>query len=181
MSNYHKTILIVEDEEADRMLVSRAFRAAGVDCPIHVANNSDQAIQYLMGEGIYADRDKYCFPTFIITDLHMPGGDGLLLLEHLQTNPDWGIIPTVVMSSSDDPDDIKKAYMLGASSYHMKPNDLDELRLFVRNLHRYWMTCLVPEADSSGRRVITESRGRLGERYPQSAKTKQVRKKSPSP
>jgi len=75
----------------------------------------------------------------------------------------------VVLSSSRDLDDIKKAYMLGASSYHVKPGSFDALRELVEVLHKYWMTCEVPEVDSTGRQVRTDSVGKLGERYSQPA------------
>jgi len=167
MSIYHKTILVVEDEESDQMFIKRAFRDIGVTCPIHAVSSGREAIRYLMGEGEYSNRDKFAFPTFIIMDLRMPDGDGFEVLAHLKGNPEWAIIPTVVLTSSLDPDDIHKAYILGASSYHTKPNSLDDLRKQLKILHEYWMTCQVPEVDSTGRRLHTESKGRLGERFQQ--------------
>ena len=77
----------------------------------------------MMGEGKYSDRRLYAYPTFITTDLKMPGADGFAVLEHLKNNPEWAVIPTVVLTGSRDLDDIKKSYMLGASSYHVKPGD----------------------------------------------------------
>jgi hypothetical protein len=64
-------------------------------------------------------------------------------------------------------DDIKKAYMLGASSYHVKPHSPDDLRKLLKVLHDYWMTCEVPEADINGHQLPTNSKGKLGERYAQ--------------
>jgi hypothetical protein len=64
-------------------------------------------------------------------------------------------------------DDIKKAYMLGASSYHVKPGSPAELRRQLTVLHDYWVTCEVPEVDVTGRQVSTDSKGKLGERFSQ--------------
>ena len=128
-----------------------------------------------MGEGKFADRAKYAYPTFIITDLKMAGGDGFSVLQHLKKNPEWAIIPTVVLSASGDPDDIKKAYLLGTSSYHKKPGGQAELRHQLKLLHDYWMTCEVPEVDTTGRQVRTESKGKLGERFKAPSGAKQKR------
>ena len=75
---------------------------------------------------------------------------------------------------SSDADDITKAYMLGASSYHVKPNSIDDLRQLLKVLHDYWMTCEVPEVDDTGHQVHTDSKGKLGERFaPPQADVKQ--------
>lgn len=167
MKKYHSTILIVDDDPHDRVLIEKAFRAIGVTDPIHAIGGGQEAIAYMRGEGKYADRERYAYPTFITTDLKMPGTDGLAVLEYLKRHPDWSVVPTVVLTASRDRDDIKKAYMLGASSYHVKPSSLDELHRLLRVLHDYWMTCEVPEVDGTGRRVHTTSEGKLGERFAQ--------------
>lgn len=167
MKKYHSTILVVDDDPNDLFFIERAFRAIDVKDPIHVLKGGKEAIAYMMGEGKFSDRTKYAYPTFITTDLKMPGADGFAVLEHLKNNPEWAIIPTVVLTSSRDLDDIKKAYMLGASSYHVKPNSPDELRQMLKVLHDYWMTCEVPEVDRTGRQLKTDSVGKLGERFAQ--------------
>ena len=133
--------MVVDGDPNDRILIEKAFRAIGVKDPIHTIKGGREAIAYMMGEGIFSDRNLYAYPTFITTDLKMPEGDGFAVLEHLRSNPEWAVIPTVVLTSSGDPDDIKKAYMLGASSYHVKPSSPDELRHQLKVLHDYWMTC----------------------------------------
>jgi CheY-like chemotaxis protein len=162
--------MIVDDDPNDRFLIERAFRKIGVTDPIQTLNGGREAIAYMMGEGKYADRKIYVYPTFITTDLKMPEVDGFAVLEHLKHNPEWSVIPTVVLTSSRDLDDIKKAYMLGASSYHVKPSSPDALQKQLKVLHDYWMTCEVPEVDSSGRQVLTDSAGKLGERFEQPAR-----------
>ena len=165
MRKYYSTILVVDDDPNDLILIEKAFRAIGVKDPIHTINGGAEAISYIMGEGKFSDRSIYAYPTFITTDLKMPGADGFAVLEHLKNNPEWAVIPTVVLTSSRDRDDIKKAYMLGASSYHVKPISPDSLRRLLKVLHDYWMTCEVPEVDSNGHRLPTDSKGKLGERF----------------
>lgn len=167
MKKYYSTILVVDDDPNDLIFIERAFRAIGVKDPIHTVSGGQEAIAYMMGEGKFSDRRLYAYPTFITTDLKMPGADGFSVLEHLKNNPEWAVIPTVVLTASQDLDDIKKAYMLGASSYHVKPSSPDALRQQLKVLHDYWITCEVPEVDSSGRQVRTDSEGKLGERFAQ--------------
>ncbi len=165
MKKFHATILVVEDNENDQFLIQRAFRKIGVAEPIHIVNDGAEAIAYMTGEGKYADRTKFEYPTFIMTDLKMPKQDGFDVLNHLKSHPRWSVIPTVVFSASSDLDDIKKAYVLGASSYHVKPQNPHKLYEQLAVLHAYWLTCEVPEVDSTGKQLPTDSRGKLGERF----------------
>ena len=167
MKKYNATVMVVEDDPNDQFLIQHAFREIGVTDPVHYVGDGAEAIAYMLGEGKYADREKYAYPTFIITDLKMPGTDGFAVLEFLKRNPDWKVIPTIVLSASSDLDDIKKSYMLGASSYHVKPNTAAELRQQLAVINAYWMTCQVPQVDVTGRQLQTNSRGKLGERFPQ--------------
>lgn len=121
MKKIHPTILVVDDDEDDRYLIKRAFEKIGVTDPIHLMKDGVEAIEYMMGEGTFSDRAKFAYPTFILSDLKMPRKDGFAVLEFLKSNPEWAVIPTIILSASADLDDIKKAYMLGASSYHVKP------------------------------------------------------------
>ena len=161
------TILVVEDDSNDALLIKSAFKKIGVTDPIHVVSDGVEAIDYMMGKGKFGDRQKFAYPTFILTDLKMPRSDGFAVLEFLKANPEWAVIPTIVFSASADLDDIKKAYILGASSYHVKPRTHGALVHQLLVLHAYWMTCEVPEVDSTGRQLHTESRGKLGARFPQ--------------
>ena len=98
----------------------------------------------------------------------MPDGDGFSILEYFQKNPDSAIFPTVILSGSQDSDDIKKAYLWGASSYHVKPSSSQELRSLVKALHDYWVLCEVPATDQNGKQLHTDSRHKLGQRLAQS-------------
>jgi CheY-like chemotaxis protein len=167
MKNATFTILIVEDDENDQFLIKRTFHSLGLGATIQIANNGEEAIAYMMGEGKFADRTVFQYPSFITTDLKMPKADGFDVLQFLKSNPMWRIIPAVVLSGSHDLDDIKKSYMLGASSYHIKPNAPEDLRKMLTLLCQYWMTCEVPQVDATGKQLQTESEGKLGERFPQ--------------
>jgi CheY-like chemotaxis protein len=167
MKKIDPTILIIDDDDADCLLIKNAFKKIGVTSPLHCLNDGEEAIAYLMGEGKYADRKKFHYPSFILTDLKMPRLDGFGVLEFLKGNPEWAVIPVIVLSGSADPDDIKRSYQMGASSYHIKPATSEALIRQILVLHAYWMTCEVPEVDSTGRQVMTKGSGKLGERFPQ--------------
>src|SRR5688500_3384073 len=167
MQKLNPTILVVDDSADDQFLIKYTLKKVGVTDPIHLLSDGAEAIDYMMGEGKYANREKFAYPTFIMTDLKMPRRDGFAVLEFLKSNPEWAVIPTIVFSASTDLDDIKKAYMLGASSYHVKPRTHGAMMHQMLVLHAYWTTCEVPEVDVTGRQVRTESSGKLGERFPQ--------------
>jgi CheY-like chemotaxis protein len=107
------TLLLVDDDPNDIVFLKLAFAAAGAEYRIYSVSGGDEAIAYLSGKGKFSDREAYAYPNLVITDLKMPKGDGFSVLEHFKQNPEWAVIPTIVLSGSQDNDDIKKAYLLG--------------------------------------------------------------------
>jgi CheY-like chemotaxis protein len=164
-------ILVVDDDPNDLTRIRSAFHAVGVTARVQTAESGEEAIAYLRGEGKLSDRGIYPYPDFVITDLKMPGADGFAILEHFKRNPEWAVIPTVVLSGSQDNDDIRKAYLLGASAYHVKPSSTAALRALVKALHDYWLTCELPEVDRSGKLVETSSAHKLSQRLTQARKS----------
>jgi CheY-like chemotaxis protein len=158
-------LLIVDDDENDRFLLEHAFRKLNVGYRIQPLQNGSEALALIKGEGIYGDRKAYPFPSFILTDLKMPGGDGFEILSYLKQHPEILIVPVVMLSGSDDPDDVRQAYSLGASSFIVKPHGVDGLEGIVQKLHYYWSECEVPMVDDSGRAIVTNSNRKLGERF----------------
>jgi CheY-like chemotaxis protein len=138
-------ILIVEDNENDALILQRALRKAGFDNPFHLSPHGRDAVRYLKGEGPYKDRQKYCFPRILFTDLKMPEMDGFELLQWLRTHPECGIIPAIVLSASQQEKDIARAYRLGANSYFVKPLDSEQLVSMLRLMFEYWKMCEIPE------------------------------------
>ena len=167
MKTNNFTILVIDDSEDDLLFIMRAWRQLGVTNPIHTACSGDEAIAYLQGDGKYSDRSIYAYPSFITIDLKTPAGDGLSVLEYLKRNPERTVIATAVLSASRDLDDIKKSYMLGASSYLVKPASLPDLKTMLKTLYDYWRMCEVPQVDDTGKQLRTCSDGKMGERYPQ--------------
>jgi CheY-like chemotaxis protein len=159
------TLLIVDDDEDARLLARITFEKVATRYEVRLAANGDEAIAYLSGLGKFGNRKEFEFPSYIITDLQMAPGDGFTLLEFLKNNPALSVIPVVMMSSSDNADDIRQAYLLGASSFLVKPRTLEGLEDMLRKVHEYWAECEVPEVDADGYAVPTNSVGRPGARY----------------
>jgi CheY-like chemotaxis protein len=134
-------ILLIEDNEDDAFMLGMAFDREGLKGKVHWVANGDQAKQYLLGTGRFADRGESPFPSIIFTDLKMPGMDGFDILKWLKTDPAWQIIPTTVISSSIQEEDVEKAYRLGANAYLRKPNSLGELQKQMRAVYEFWMRC----------------------------------------
>ena len=158
-------LLLVDDDENDRFLLQRAFEKLNVGYRIQPLQNGGEALALIKGEGIYADRKAYPFPSFILTDLKMSGGDGFAILSYLKEHPEILIVPVVMLSGSDDPDDVRQAYLLGASSFIVKPQGLDGLEGIVQKLHYYWSECEVPLVDESGHAITTSSTGKFSNRF----------------
>jgi len=144
MNDKDYTILLVEDEENDAMLLQMAFKKNNILNPIHWVKDGTEAVTYLNGEGQYADRSRYPFPGVLILDLKMPRMTGLELLGWVRNNPHFRIIPTIVMTSSRQDPDIQKAYELGANTYMIKPSSFDELISLVKSIHGYWTLAIKP-------------------------------------
>lgn len=154
MDDANYTILLVDDDENDAMLVRLAFKRNNILNPVQWAKDGLEAVAYLNGEGIYADRSLYPFPEVLILDLKMPRMSGLELLAWIRDHPDYRVIPTIIMTSSRLEVDIEKAYSLGANTYMIKPPSLDELVKMVKAAHEYWSVSVKPKAkcrkDSQG-------------------------------
>jgi CheY-like chemotaxis protein len=165
MKRTNPTLLLVDDDPNDIVFLKLAFAAAGAEYRIYSVSGGDEAIAYLSGKGKFSDREAYAYPNLVITDLKMPKGDGFSVLEHFKQNPEWAVIPTIVLSGSQDNDDIKKAYLLGASGYHVKPSSPGALRELVAALCHYWSLCELPDTDPSGEQVKTAGMHKIGQRF----------------
>lgn len=146
------TILLVEDEPTDAELLRKAFARTGVDNPVHLVANGEEAIEYLTGKGRFADRATFPFPKAIVTDLKMPHLGGIELLRWIKANPQYRVIPTIVLTSSLVRQDVNTAFECGANAYIPKPASFPELVRMARILAEYWQLSLVPDVFSpSGR------------------------------
>ncbi|MBI1891997.1 MAG: response regulator [Burkholderiales bacterium] len=128
-----KTVLLVEDNPDEIVLARRAFDKAGLDISLDVAQSGDEACAML------AHDDVARLPQLVLLDLQMVGKNGLAVLRELRARPLTKIVPVVLLSSSDEPEDIATAYSCGANSYLRKPVNFDAFVALVRDVHQYWL------------------------------------------
>src|SRR5437868_1652779 len=117
LSNEHRAfmgdreiILLVDDDPNDVMLIQRAFQKAGLRNNLKVARDGEEAVQYLTGEGSFADRQKSPMPFLVLLDLKMPGMDGFDVLSWIRREPELKRLLVVVLTSSNLQSDVDRAY-----------------------------------------------------------------------
>lgn len=128
------TILHVEDDPNDTLLLQHACRKAGIVFDLQAVSDGDQAIAYLRGTEDFSDRNKYPMPQLILLDLKMPRVSGFDVLAWLRADDHFKKLPVVVLTSSNHDADIKRAYDLGAKSYLVKPVGFEALVELVKTL-----------------------------------------------
>ena len=134
MSAKHTTILHVEDDPNDVVLLEHAFRKAGVDFDLQAVHDGDQAMAYLRGNANYSDRARYPLPQLILLDLKMPRVGGFEVMAWLRQEERLRNLPIVVLTSSNHDADIKRAFELGAKSYLVKPVGFEALVDLVKTI-----------------------------------------------
>lgn len=129
----HQPILLVEDNPVDVDLTLRAFATQDLANPILVARDGEQALSWIprweSGEPL---------PLLILLDLKLPRVDGLEVLRQLKTHPNLRTIPVVILTTSREDADMRRAYLLGANSYIVKPVNYDQFIEVLGQIEAYW-------------------------------------------
>ena len=130
------TILLVEDNEGDVGLVEEVFEDAKIRNILHVAEDGEEAMQFLHKESPYTDVST---PDIILLDLNLPQKDGREVLKEIKTDKHLKRIPVVVLTTSKAEEDILKSYDLHANSYITKPVDFDQFIRVIRTIEDFWL------------------------------------------
>lgn len=138
------TILHVEDDPNDVVLLEHACRKGGVDCEIKRVADGEEAIAYLSGKDQFSDRRQFPFPRLILLDLKMPHLSGFDVLQWRRQNDTMKTVPVVVLSSSNHDVDLVRAYELGVNSYLIKPVSFDSLVSIIKAVSDYWLRLNIP-------------------------------------
>jgi len=141
-----RSILLVEDEENDVFFLTKAARLAGIEHPLRVARDGEQAIAYFEGRGPFTNRDENPLPYLVLLDLKLPYMRGLEVLKWLREKLDTRII-ILVLSSSMEERDMDEAYRLGANGYLVKPTDFGMLVELVKSIDDFWLKYNHPNTD----------------------------------
>lgn len=136
-----RCILQVEDEETDVLLLRHAFQRAGVLQPVQVVTSGKEALDYLSGEGRFADRQAHPLPDLVLLDLKLPDKHGLEVLEWMRGQNQLKTTVVVALTSSNHETDIRRAYELGANSYVVKAADQQKRLEFAQHLKGWWLEC----------------------------------------
>jgi two-component system response regulator len=147
--NRSRIILLVEDNPDDVELTLLAFKKSNVVEQLVVARDGVEALDYLFGTGAYAGRDPALFPAVVLLDLKLPKIDGLGVLRRMRADKRTRRLPVVVLTSSNEEQDLVRSYELGANSFVQKPVDFIEFVEAARHLGVYWLQLNEP-APSSG-------------------------------
>ncbi len=133
------SILIVEDEEAHAQLTYRAIRKSGNANRVDIVGDGEQALDYLLNRGKYADKEKYPAPGLVLLDLKLPGIDGVEVLTQIKAHPSLRQIPVIMLTTSEREEDMVRAYGQYANSYLTKPVGFKEFEEKIRQIDFYWM------------------------------------------
>jgi two-component system response regulator len=144
------TILLVEDSADDEALTLRALKKNNIKNEIVVARDGVEALHYLSGTGSHQGRDLSVMPQVILLDLKLPKVDGLEVLRRIRTEPRTKLLPVVILTSSNEEQDLIRGYGLGANSYIRKPVDFSQFTEAVRQLGLYWLVLNEPAPVPSG-------------------------------
>jgi two-component system, chemotaxis family, response regulator Rcp1 len=128
-------ILLVEDNPSDADLTLEAMKDAKLINKMYHVVDGVEAMAFLRNKGKYADMPR---PDLILLDLNMPRKDGRETLAEIKEDPELRRIPVVVLTVSDDEQDIVKSYNLHANCYVTKPLDLDEFAKAVKGIENFW-------------------------------------------
>ena len=135
----HKAILLVEDNPDDEILTIRALNRNRIGNQVVVAHDGVEALDYLFGTGLYADRDVSLKPAVILLDLKLPRLNGLEVLRRLREDARTKLLPVVVLTTSNEDQDLLDSYNLGCNSYIRKPVDFLQFSEAIRQLGMYWL------------------------------------------
>ena len=138
------TILLIEDNPDDVELTLHAFQKNHMANDIVVATDGAEGLDYLFGTGKYAGRDAEEPPALILLDLQLPKIGGLEVLRRVREDERTKRIPVVILTTSDEEEDIVNGYNGGANSYLRKPVDFAEFMNAVKQLEMYWMVLNTP-------------------------------------
>jgi len=135
-----QSILLIEDNEDEILIMQRAFRKAKIKNPLYVVANGEEAVEYLDGRGQFFDRARFPLPIAIFLDLNLPRKSGFEVLKHIRHKEILLKLAVNVLTSSTRPADIDLAAELGANAYLVKPSRIENFQEMIEtwyNLARY--------------------------------------------
>jgi len=137
-------ILLVDDNASDVELTVRALRRHKLANHIHVAEDGQEALDFVFCRGIHSDRSFATPPKVVFLDLKMPKVDGIDVLRAIRADARTKMIPVVILTSSKEQRDIVEGYKLGVNAYIQKPVDFEEFRRVIEQMGLFWLVVNQP-------------------------------------
>ncbi len=130
-------LLLVEDNPADAELVAEILRESdgGAQVELHTVTDGVQALEFIRRQGAFTEVPR---PDLVLLDLNLPRLGGREVLEAIKGDAETAMIPVIVLSSSQAPNDVLEVYGLHASAYLRKPMDLEGMDLLINEVCRFW-------------------------------------------
>jgi two-component system, response regulator len=139
-----KIILLVEDSPSAVGLTKRALEKSHIANELVVAEDGQEALNYLFGDDPLTGQKLNPLPALILLDLKLPKLDGLQVLRQIRADEHTSWLPVVILTTSSEEDDIVQSYDLGANSYIRKPVDFKQFVQAVQHLGLYWLVINQP-------------------------------------
>jgi len=145
-----KTILLVEDNSDDIMLIQRLFERNRMINGLDVVTDGEEALDYLFGRGLYQDRDIRFQPILILLDTRLPKLNGLEVLQHIRSRPETEDLPLIIMNN--DKEEIKeiKGYELDVKAFLAKPFSFAKFTKAARKAGLHWLLTDAPMTPEQG-------------------------------
>jgi two-component system response regulator len=137
--NSAKIILLIEDNSSDVELTRRALGKAKIANHLVVAEDGEEALNFLFAAGVYAGRDVSDLPALALLDLKLPKIPGLEVLRRIRSDARTRRLPVVILTSSNEEQDLATGYDLGVNSYIRKPVDFKQFTRCIEQLGMYWL------------------------------------------
>ena len=127
-----RTILIADDDEDDVFLLRDVLKTTDLINPVQVVETGEDVIDYLMGNGRFADREKYPYPTLLFLDLNMPKKSGIEVMEWIRAHHNKTSLGIVMLTGINSASEMRRAYELGVLSFLIKPLQFDDFKDLVK-------------------------------------------------
>lgn len=129
-------ILLVEDSAADARLTLEALKQGKLTNSVHHVKDGEEAMQFLRRETPFSNMPR---PDLVLLDLNMPRKNGLEVLEEIRADDDLKRMPVLILTTSENDDDVQRAYDLNVNCYITKPVELDQFLTIVKQIDTFWL------------------------------------------
>jgi CheY-like chemotaxis protein len=130
------SVLLVEDDPGDVLLIREAFADYKVGNVLSIVSDGVEAMQFVRGEGEYAGRER---PDLVLLDLNLPRKSGAEVLAEIKGDPELSMIPVIVLTTSEAEEDVMRSYKMHANAYITKPVDFDRFKQIVHQIDDFFI------------------------------------------